>query len=65
MNSSFSDDLSSLDWRTAKASGGTNCVQIARTATGVAIRDSKHPDLAVHFLGRAGWSGVVRRIRSR
>jgi hypothetical protein len=65
MNSPFSGDPSSLDWRTAKASAATNCVQIARTAAGVAIRDSKHPDLVVHFLGKAGWSDVVRGIRSR
>lgn len=40
-----------LEWRKASASTGNGqCVELARTTDGVAVRDSKDPDGAVlHF----------------
>jgi len=53
-----------LGWRTAIASGGGDCVQVAQTADGVAVRDSKNPAGAVHTYGRAAWGALVARIKS-
>jgi hypothetical protein len=34
-------NLDHLRWRQSQASGGTNCVQVARSDEGVFVRDSK------------------------
>lgn len=38
------DDLSHAQWRKSSFSGNTgNCVEVAVTKSGVAVRDSKNP----------------------
>ena len=44
-------DLSTLTWHTSSYSNGAGgmCVQVASVDGGVAIRDSKNPDVALAF----------------
>lgn len=44
-----------LVWRTAAACGAHECVEVAPTDTGVAIRDSKDPDGAILRYSTAEW----------
>jgi hypothetical protein len=53
-----------LLWRTASSSGATDCVQVARTGEGVAVRDSKNPAGAVHAYGRATWRAFLAQIKT-
>jgi hypothetical protein len=49
-----------LDWRTATASAGGNCVEVALLPTGgVAVRDSKNRTGAVLEYSRAEWAAFV------
>jgi Domain of unknown function (DUF397) len=53
-----------LQWRTATASGGGDCVQVARTENEIAVRDSKNPDGGLQLHGRTEWAGFVVRVRT-
>jgi hypothetical protein len=51
-------------WRKARASGGTNCVEVAVAPGGiVVIRDSKNPDGAVLKYTPAEWAAFVQGVR--
>jgi hypothetical protein len=59
-------DLSSADWRKAKASGsGGNCVEVARNLPGiVAVRDSKDRQGPALLFTPAEWSAFTSSIRA-
>jgi Domain of unknown function (DUF397) len=47
MPKSSEQRLQDLPWRTARASGGGGCVEVARRGGLIAVRDSKNPEGAV------------------
>ena len=51
------------DWRKSTYSGanGGNCVEVASTGAGVAVRDSMNPDGAVLLLSPRQWATLVAR----
>ncbi|WP_033342967.1 DUF397 domain-containing protein [Catenuloplanes japonicus] len=52
------------EWRTASRSGGGNCVEVARVAGGMGVRDSKDRGGPVlHYTG-AAWAAFTRGARS-
>lgn len=55
-----------LIWHKASYSSGQggNCVEIAETSTGTAIRDSKDPHGAVLRFTAAAWSAFTASIRA-
>ena len=58
MSTTMNDDT--LDWRTAAASAGGNCVEVAALPDGgVALRDSKDRAGAVLRYTRAEWLAFV------
>lgn len=48
-----------LVWRTAVACGGGECVEVAPTGAGVAIRDSKDPDGAILRYSPVEWNAFL------
>ena len=62
MNSS---ELSAFRWRKSSYSGptGGDCVEVAKSSSGVAVRDSKHPDFSQLTLSRAVFGELVRELR--
>ncbi len=55
---------STLVWRKSSASGGTgNCVEVAKSASSVLIRDSRNRSGTVLKLSCAQWRSLVQRIR--
>jgi hypothetical protein len=57
-------EYAQLVWRTASASGGGDCVQVARTEAGIAVRDSKNPAGPWHAYERGSWSVFLARVKS-
>ncbi|MFC7381730.1 DUF397 domain-containing protein [Sphaerisporangium rhizosphaerae] len=57
-------DLSRADWRksTHSTAQGENCVEVARTDSHVAIRDSKCPDGPILILRHKEWNAFVAKI---
>ncbi|MFI6514798.1 DUF397 domain-containing protein [Spirillospora sp. NPDC050679] len=53
-----------LKWRKASRSAGSGdeCVEVARLAEGVAVRDSKAPDRPHLSLTRAQWRSLAGRL---
>lgn len=47
-------------WRKSSysASNGGNCVELAQAASGIAVRDSKHPDAGVLLLSGRGFGAL-------
>jgi hypothetical protein len=58
------DHLTSLAWHISTYSGsnGGNCIQIATTATAVAVRDSKDPHGSVLAFGPREWQRFTREV---
>jgi hypothetical protein len=58
-------DLTHARWRTSSrsASGGGGCVEVARIADGVAVRDSKAPAGGVLVFSRAAWTAFLDGVR--
>lgn len=58
-------DLSRVTWRKSSYSsgGGNQCVEVAVTPDGVAIRDSKDPAGPVHLISRAAFRDLITRIK--
>jgi hypothetical protein len=53
-------DLSDLHWFKSSASAAGNCVEVAHLpGGGVAVRDSKHRDLAAHVYTRREWEAFL------
>ncbi len=51
-------------WRTASASGGGNCINIAEAEDGILVRDSKNPDGPALFYGRSEWRAFMTAVKS-
>jgi hypothetical protein len=52
-------------WRKSSHSGGGNdCVEVAVTSGGTAVRDSKDPEGGAFTLPSAGWRGLLDAARS-
>jgi hypothetical protein len=57
-------NLSGATWRKSSYSGNTgNCVEIAATESGVAVRDSKVPDSGVLVMSREEWRGLLATVK--
>jgi hypothetical protein len=52
-----------LLWRTATASQGGNCVQVATAYESIAVRNSREPHGPVLLFTRAEWSAFVDGVR--
>ena len=58
-------DLAGLHWRKSSYSGGGNdCVEIAVTNDGAAVRDSKNPDGGVLRLSGREWDALLAAARA-
>ncbi|WP_414937387.1 DUF397 domain-containing protein [Amycolatopsis sp. cmx-11-51] len=58
------DDLSQARWRKSSHSGGGNdCVEVAFTGSGAALRDSKDPDGGSFRLSSSAWRGLLGAVR--
>ncbi|SNR32610.1 protein of unknown function [Haloechinothrix alba] len=51
------------DWRTSSYSAGNDCVEVARQATDVLVRDSKNPRGGTLSVRTAGWLAFLRTLR--
>jgi hypothetical protein len=58
--------MSSLTWVKSSYSGGQggNCVEVARTTDGMAVRDSKNTNGAVLALSASAWLRLVADVRN-
>jgi hypothetical protein len=56
-------DLSSLAWRTARKSGGSGCVEVARAAHMIAVRDSKDCEGPVLFYTPLEWDAFLDGVK--
>jgi hypothetical protein len=57
-------DLSRVHWRRSSHSGGGNdCVEVAFTSGGTAVRDSKDPGGGAFTLSSSGWCGLLDAVR--
>ncbi|MEV4252343.1 DUF397 domain-containing protein [Spirillospora sp. NPDC049652] len=58
-------DLSQVVWRKASRSNedGANCVEVAGTHRGVALRDSKTPEGGMLTLSREGFGAVLAAVK--
>ncbi|TDE39260.1 DUF397 domain-containing protein [Actinomadura sp. 6K520] len=65
MPTDASDDpkCAELEWRTATASGAGDCVQVARSDHGIAVRDSKDPYGPRHSYRPDEWARFIARIK--
>jgi hypothetical protein len=53
-----------ITWRkSSRSNAGNDCVEVARTAAGVAIRDSKNPHRAQLALSAEAFAGLVTDIK--
>lgn len=59
------DEIYPLEWRKARRSMSNGaCVEVASSAAGMAVRDSKDPEGAVLYYEVAAWSSFVGAARS-
>jgi hypothetical protein len=57
-------DLSHAVWRKSKRSEVSNaCVEVARTADGIALRDSKNSDDATLLLNTPDWRALIATVK--
>lgn len=57
-------DLSQAHWRKSSHSGGGNdCVEVAFTGSGAAMRDSKDPEGGAFRLSPHAWRGLLGAVR--
>jgi hypothetical protein len=52
------------EWRRSSRCGDTNCVEVARTSIGFAVRDSKNPALTPLSLSTEQWRTFVAGIHA-
>lgn len=58
-------ELSGLTWRKSSYSGGGNdCVEVAFTGDGAALRDSKNPTAGALAVPAAEWDVLLEAARS-
>ncbi|MVZ99044.1 DUF397 domain-containing protein [Actinomadura sp. LD22] len=57
-------DLPKARWRKASRSSstGSDCVEVANSTGGVAVRDSKIPEGPKLFFGREAWRDLAERV---
>ena len=55
-----------MNWRKSSYSGngGTNCAEVATTATLVLLRDSKNPEGAKLAFDTASWKAFTARVKA-
>jgi len=53
-----------LVWRTAIASGGGDCVQVARDEAEILVRDSKDTAGPRHAFGARAWGSFLTQVKS-
>lgn len=61
------NDLSQAQWRkaTRSTSANTGCVEVAANlADGIAVRDSKSPELGAHLVSRGAFAAFLRDVKS-
>jgi uncharacterized protein DUF397 len=60
-------DVERLAWRKSTFSGdqdnGEGCVEVAPTAAGVAVRDTKDRSIAPHVYARSTWGALLTAVR--
>ncbi|GAA0417202.1 DUF397 domain-containing protein [Actinoplanes capillaceus] len=57
-------DLSNARWRTSTRSGANgNCVEVAITDQGVAVRDTKDRSRPAHVFTHAEWNAFVDGVK--
>ncbi|GGN55955.1 DUF397 domain-containing protein [Actinoplanes lobatus] len=57
-------DLSNARWRTSTRSGANgNCVEVAITDEGVAVRDTKDRSKPAHVFTHAEWAAFVGGVK--
>ena len=52
------------EWRTSSRCTGGDCVQVAFTGDGVAMRDSKNPERGSLFYSRDEWRAFVAMTKA-
>jgi hypothetical protein len=52
-----------LTWRTATSCNAGNCVQVAATDGGVAVRDSKNPDASFLLYTASEWNSFLVGVK--
>jgi len=57
------DDKPLLWVKSTRSAGSGECVEVAKTTIGVAVRDSKDPDGLVLRFGREAWQGFIGAVR--
>ena len=55
---------STYSWRTSSRCTGGDCVQVAFTDTGVALRDSKNPERAILHYSHEEWRAFVAMTKA-
>jgi hypothetical protein len=56
---------SGLDWHKSSHSGGGNdCVEVALTCDGAAVRDSKNPGAGRLVVSPRGWLGLLAAVEA-
>lgn len=53
-----------LVWRTSQRCDSANCVEVARTTDGMAMRDSKNIEGPILRFGSTAWSHFIDGIRT-
>jgi hypothetical protein len=57
-------DLSGAQWRKSSRSGSTgNCVEVAITEDGVAVRDTKDRSKPPHTFTRSEWTSFISGVK--
>jgi hypothetical protein len=66
MKPTATTDLSQAHWRKSSFSGGpnSNCVEIAPTHSGIAIRDSKNRHGPVLLVDTPAWHQLIQSVRN-
>lgn len=58
-------DLTGARWRTSSRSeGGQNCVEVARSSTWAAVRDTKNREAATLTVGAATFDAFLATIKA-
>jgi hypothetical protein len=59
------DDMAAVRWRKSSHSGGSGgqCLEVARLAGDIGVRDSKNPDAPHLVFDAADWRAFARRVK--
>jgi uncharacterized protein DUF397 len=57
-------DLTNAEWKTStRSSGNGQCVEVAITSEGVAVRDTKDRSKAPHLYTQAEWAAFIGGVK--